>query len=87
MTRQELLDLKDKIDKAKVSKIQLETKRDSLLEEMKEKWGCATIEEAKNKVEAMDKELTETYDILQEKLRDVEKGVDNMEQKEDDYEL
>ena len=87
MTRNELLELKETIEKEKVSKIQNQTKLDSLTEEMKEKWGCETIEDAKNKIQELDKEISETYEILKEQLDDVDNSVSVIESSRDEYEL
>ena len=89
LTRNELLELKDQIDKSKTTEIQMETRLGSLMEDMKEKWDCATVEEAKEKIEELNKELLDDHEELKKELEEIGDMVDNIEEgdSEEDYEL
>jgi len=53
MEKEDLMDLKIQIDQAKEKVSELKGKRQYLLSELKEQWGCSTIEEAKEKIEML----------------------------------
>ena len=52
-----LLDLKKKIDEAKVTLGQLKGQREYLLGELKTKFGCNSVEEATKKVTSMERQI------------------------------
>jgi len=53
MTEQDLLDLKQQIDDAKDSVSELKGQQTALLKQLKDTYGCATIEEAEKKAAKM----------------------------------
>lgn len=74
MDEQDLLELKQDIEKAKTKVNQLEGQRKGLLEQLKEDWGCSSVEEAEKKLskleagaEKLDKKLQKGIQKLEEK--------------------
>ena len=57
MTENELLDLKKKIDEAKVKVSELKGQSNALLDQLKE-WDCKTIEQADAKLKTMEEEIS-----------------------------
>lgn len=51
MKEKELIELKDKIDTAKDEVAQLKGQQTALMRQLKEKYGCKTLEEAEEKAE------------------------------------
>jgi peptidoglycan hydrolase CwlO-like protein len=74
MNEKELLELKDKVDEAKQVVSELTGQRNALLKQLKDDWGCKTIEEAETKLAKMDKDI----DALEKKI---EKGVTELNDK------
>ena len=74
MTEKELLELKDKVDKAKQVVSELTGQKNALLKQLKDDWQCKTIDEAETKLTKMDKDI----DILEKKI---ENGVQELEEK------
>ena len=74
MNEKELLELKDKVDEAKQVVSELTGQRNALLKQLKDDWGCKTIEEAETKLAKMDKDI----DVLEKKI---EKGISELEEK------
>ena len=67
MTEQDLLKLKRQVEDAKTEVNQLQGQRTALLKQLKDDWGCKTVEEAEAKVKAMEKEIEKISDqILRE---------------------
>jgi len=76
MKEQELLELKEKIDKAKEKSSELKGELKSLMKELKDDWQCDTTDQAEKKIEEMENEIT----ILNDKIK---KGVEKLEEKYD----
>lgn len=77
MDEQKLLNLKDKINKAKTRVSELTGKRDGLMETLLKKWKCKSIGEA----EALIKKLEDEIEELEDKQRE---GIKELQEK---YEL
>jgi uncharacterized protein YaaN involved in tellurite resistance len=77
MIETDLLELKKEVDEAKNNVVGLKGQQTALFKQLKDDWGCKTIEEAEKKVKSMGKEI----DTLQEQI---ETGIEELEQK---YEL
>ena len=65
LTKQELLDLQEEISDAKTSTSELKGQQTAVLNQFKNEHGCNTVEEAEEKVESMDKNIT----ILDKKIK------------------
>lgn len=76
MNQQDLLDLKEKIDKAKAKVSELKGSQKHLMKELKDDWDCATIPAAEKKVEKIKDEIKQ----LTEKIN---QGVEELEEKYD----
>ena len=59
LTEEELLDLKSQITKAKNQQSEIQGKRNYLLEELKEKYGCNSIANAEKKMAKLAEEIEE----------------------------
>lgn len=77
MTEKELLGLKQQIDDAKRVLSELKGEQTAILKQLKEEFGCSSIEEAENKHSKMMKEI-EKLDLQ------IENGMSELEEK---YEL
>ena len=67
-----LLDLKQKIDTAKTTKAELSGQRKSMMTQMKETWGCKTLEEADAKLEKMNKEIKDLDEEIKTRSTEIE---------------
>jgi septal ring factor EnvC (AmiA/AmiB activator) len=72
MTDKQLLDLKEQITKTKGRVAELKGQRNALLKQLKEEWGCTSIEVAKKKIIQMEKDITK----LDADIRNGEKELD-----------
>lgn len=59
MTKQELLDLRQEIDDEKENLSKLEGRKETLMEQLLEKYDVKTVAAAKKKVKDLEKEITE----------------------------
>jgi prefoldin subunit 5 len=74
MKEQDLLKLKREIDEAKDSVNQLKGQQTALLKQLKDEFGCSSLEEAEKKIAKMKKEL----ELLTESI---ENGLEELEEK------
>jgi predicted nuclease with TOPRIM domain len=74
MKESELLKLKEQVDEAKQNVSELTGQKNALLKQLKDDWGCKTIEEAEEKLKQMDKN-TSTLE------RKIEVGIKDLEEK------
>ncbi|MFA5934991.1 MAG: hypothetical protein WC827_03850 [Candidatus Paceibacterota bacterium] len=73
MDEKGLLQLKQDIDEAKNSVNQLKGQQTALLKQLKDEWGCSSIEEAEKRIKKMQKEI-ETLDAS------IETGLEELEE-------
>jgi len=66
MTEKELLDLKERVDQAKISVAELTGQLNALMKQLKGDWACSTVEEAEKKL----KKLEQTIADLDKKIKD-----------------
>lgn len=59
MTHEDLLELKQDIEEAKTKKASLESRKQLLLEQLKEKFGVSTVAAAKKKMQGMQKQISD----------------------------
>jgi predicted nucleic acid-binding Zn-ribbon protein len=74
MTEQQLLDLKERVEDAKTQVAELNGQQTALMNQLKNDWGCKTIEEANTKLKGMENSIS----ILEKKI---ERGVKELEEK------
>lgn len=76
MDKDELLELKERIDKAKTKVSQLEGRKETLLQQLQDDWECDTVEEAEEKLEELESEA----EALEEKIQE---GIKHLKEKYD----
>jgi len=74
MTTEQLLALKDKIERGKTKLSELKGQKTQQLETLLEEWKCISVEEAEKKLAALEEEL-ETLE------KEIEDGVAELEEK------
>lgn len=74
LNEQQLLDLKEKVEDAKTQVSELNGQQTALMSQLKNDWGCKTIEEANTKLKGMENSIS----ILEKKI---ERGVKELEEK------
>lgn len=72
MTERELLELKEQIDEAKEKMSRLQGQHDGLLQQLKDDWGCTTLEQAQKKLKAMEKDVENLSNEILTGLRKLE---------------
>lgn len=76
MEKEDLMDLKIQIDQAKEKVSELKGKRQYLLSELKEQWGCSTIEEAKEKIERLIIKIKKLEQTIQSGMKKLDEYYD-----------
>ena len=74
LNEEQLLDLKADVDEAKTKVSELTGQQTIQMKQLKEDWGCKTIEEAEEKLEEME-------DSISKLEKKIEKGVKELEEK------
>jgi len=74
LDEQDLLDLKKDIDEAKTKQSELIGQKNALMTQLKNDWGCKTVEEAQEKLKTMGEEIEDIEDKI-------EKGVTDLQEK------
>ena len=67
-----LLNLKAEIDQAKTTVSELTGQKNALMKQLRETYGCKTVEEAEKKLKTMDKEITTIETQIQEGTKELE---------------
>jgi len=75
ITEQQLLELKDKIDAAKQTVSELTGQKQALMRQLKEDWGCETVEDAEVKLDAMDNSIAVLDRRIKNGIKDLEKEI------------
>lgn len=73
MTEQELLQLKEEITTAKEKFLQLQGQSKALLQQLKEDWGCKTVEQAEKKIKEFETEIKKLDEEIDEGISELEK--------------
>ena len=76
MTEKELLQLKEKIDSAKIEVAELNGQKKRTLQQLKDDWNCKTVEDANALLEKLKDEI-EQIDI------DIQNGISELQEKYD----
>jgi len=71
-TEEDLLDLKEDIEKAKSLISELTGKKEYLMEQLESQWGCKTVAQAEKKSKKLEKELTELNEKIVEGIADLQ---------------
>jgi predicted nucleic acid-binding Zn-ribbon protein len=72
MKIEEVIALKEEIDKCKTEKAQLEGEQKAILKQLEEDWGCKSIKQAAKKVEEMESEIGQLETEIEEGLQELE---------------
>ena len=72
MDKDKLLQIKEEIEQAKTQVSQLKGRKEYLLQQLNDEWGCSTVKAARVKLDKMKKEIQD----LDSKI---EKGVQELE--------
>ena len=72
MEAKDLIKLKERIEKEKIKKAQLEGELRSLMNSLKSNWGCDSTEEAKELLQDMKKKYSKMEEELEEGLKELE---------------
>ena len=76
MKPEELLELKEKIDKSKTDVAELEGRKKQLYETLKKDWKCDTLKQAETKVNSMQDDIDEKNEAINEKTNALEEQLD-----------
>ena len=72
MKEQDLFKLKQEIEEAKTSVSELKGQQNALLKQLKEEWGCSTVEEAEKKIQIMKKDIEKLENSIAVGLEELE---------------
>ena len=78
MDQQDLLELKEKIDSAKEKAAELKGRKQGLMKELTDDWGCSTVAEAEKKIKAIawhSDQLMGSREILSQQQKETNKDV------------
>lgn len=73
MTEKDLLTLKEEIEEAKEKFQQLKGQKNALMQQLKEEWGCNTVEEGNTKLRELEKEVEVLSNEIVDGLEKLEK--------------
>ena len=76
MDEQRLLELKQEIDEAKTKVSELTGQKNALMKQLKEDYGCKTIQDADNKVNDLEKQIDKIK-------KQIDSGIAELEEKFD----
>lgn len=79
MNKSELLELKEKIDTAKISIAELQGQQKANLATLKDKFNCNSIEEAESKLESLEVKKTELSEKLEAEITELETQIDELD--------
>lgn len=71
MNEKQLLALKEEIAEAKSKAAELKGQKNALMKQLKEEWGCTSIEVAEKKIKQMEKDITKLD-------AEIKKGMDEL---------
>jgi hypothetical protein len=77
MNERELIKLKEKIDQAKIKVSELKGKQDYLMQQLKEQYGCSSLEEAKALATKTEHEISLLDKNIKAGLAEIAKKVKN----------
>ena len=82
MNEKQLLELKHEINEAKQNISKMEGKRDTLLEQLHEKFGVKTLKAADAKITALKKEISQWEQKIETATTELEKQLEDETQEE-----
>ena len=76
MDEQRLLELKQEIDEAKTKVSELTGQKNALMKQLKEEYGCKTIQDADNKVDDLEKQIDDLNSQIEQGIEELETKYD-----------
>lgn len=76
LTEEKLLELKGEIESAKTKVSELTGQKKILMNQLKETWGCKTLEEANKKLAEMNKSIKQLSEAISKQTAELEKKYD-----------
>ncbi len=76
MNEKELLELKQEIERAKSKLSELKGRKEYLLQELYDKWGCRSLEEAQSKIDALNAEIDDLETTIEKEIGELENEYD-----------
>ncbi len=67
-----LLELKREIEEAKSKLSELKGRKEYLLQELYEKWGCKSLDEAQSKIEELEAEIESLEKVIENEIEELE---------------
>ena len=74
MEEQQLFDLKKEIEEAKEKSSEKKGHLQSLMDDLKKKWNCTTLKQAKEKVEALESKQKKIAGEIKEGMKELEEN-------------
>lgn len=72
LTQNDLLDLKEEIDQAKTKKAEYVGQKNALMKQLKDTWGCTTLEQAEKKLASIEKQIADLKSSIEEKTAELQ---------------
>lgn len=72
MTDKELLELKGKVETVKQTVSEYKGQQTGIIKQLKDDFGCKTIEEAEKKLKVLDKEIEELDQQIEDNISEIE---------------
>lgn len=72
INEKQLLELKEEIEKAKSKLAELRGRKEYLLQELKDKWECESLEEAQNKIDSLNDEINNLETTIEKEIEELE---------------
>lgn len=71
-TEKELLELKEKVDKAKSQLSEAKGRKEYLVQQLQDDWDCTTVKQANKLLEQMENDLEQLDEQIEEKMEEIE---------------
>ena len=76
MDKDKLLEIKEQIDQAKTQISQLKGRKEYLIQQLNDEWGCSSVKEAKAKLEEMKEQIQDLDSKIQKGIKELEQEYD-----------
>jgi hypothetical protein len=76
MNREELLELKEKIEEAQTKVSELNGHHSALIKQLSDDWGCESVEEAEKKLKQIKKQIEKLDMSIEEGTKEIEEKYD-----------
>jgi methyl-accepting chemotaxis protein len=76
LNRDELLELKEKIEEAQTKVTELNGHHSALMKQLSDDWDCSTVEEAEKKLKQIKKQIEKLDESIEEGTKEIEEKYD-----------